>query len=56
MMKIYDPIKIIDQVASEDNPVLQVFKEDFYKPYIELLNMQVFEPNGYKLVAIKITG
>lgn len=50
-----DPMKIIEQLIKENKPFMITFSEE-YKAYLEVLNEQVFEPNGYRLFAEKIGG
>lgn len=48
-----DPMEIIEQLIKENKPFMITFSEE-YKAYLEVLNAQVFEPNGYRLIAEKI--
>lgn len=50
---LYNPIDIINDLTNKNAPLMSTFHEE-YKAYVETLNMHVFEPNGYKLVAVKV--
>ena len=48
-----DPIEIVKQLRKENKKFMVTFGDE-YIAYLEVLNSQVFEPNGYKLLVEKI--
>lgn len=48
-----NPIEIVKQLRKENKQFMVTFGDD-YIAYLEVLNSQVFEPNGYKLFVEKI--
>lgn len=48
-----DPIEVVMQLIKERKDLMDTFGDE-YIAYLEVLNIQVFEPNGYKLFAKKI--
>ena len=53
-MKIFDPVALTRALRDMNKrKVLSTFVESHYIPSIELLDMQVFAPNGFKLVCVR---
>lgn len=46
------PIELIEQLKLEKKISRPMFTQE-YIDYVETLQKQVFEPNGYKLIAVK---
>lgn len=52
-METENPIDVIIKLNNDKNAkIIKSFVEE-YISYIELLNLQVFERNGYELVVVK---
>lgn len=52
-MNKLDPIKVLEKLI-EDKAKLMITFGEVYISYIEVLNEQAFEPNGYRLTIEKI--
>lgn len=54
MNKSVDAVEMLEKIYADPNcKAIKTFKED-YIAYLEVADMHVFNPAGYKLVAVKI--
>lgn len=53
MKEKLNPIEVVQQLIEKRKDLMDTFGDE-YIAYLEILNIQVFEPNGYKLFVEKI--